>query len=152
MLDFICMGPVDLPGGRRKRQDTKWKIPCPQWDSNPRPLDLKSDALPTELAGLGEFCPFKWLYYIHVLPIPMFTLYKYQNDEVERNLSCKCTVSICILEYMYILQEKKKEIWPRGFCHRTESDSFFVFVSRGRGGFRVKKWKCRYLIMVLLYN
>ena len=54
MLDFICMGPVDLPGARRKRQNTKWKIPCPQWDSNPQPFDSKSDALPTELAGLGE--------------------------------------------------------------------------------------------------
>ena len=26
MLDFICMGPVDLPGARQKRQNTKWKI------------------------------------------------------------------------------------------------------------------------------
>ena len=25
MLDFICMGPVDLPGACRKRQNTKWK-------------------------------------------------------------------------------------------------------------------------------
>ena len=74
MLDFICMGPVDLTGARRKRQNTKWKNPCPQWDSNPQPVDSKSDALPTELAGLGECCPFKWPYYIHVLPIPMFTL------------------------------------------------------------------------------
>ena len=52
MLDFICMGAVDLPGVRRKRQNTKWKNSCPQLDSNPQPLDLKSDALPTELAGL----------------------------------------------------------------------------------------------------
>ena len=74
MLDFICMGPVDLTGACLKRQNTKWKIPCPQWDSNPQPLDSKSDALPTELAGLGECCPFKWPYYIHVLPILMFTL------------------------------------------------------------------------------
>ena len=74
MLDFICMWPVDLTGARRKRQNTKWKIPCPQWDSNPQPFDSKSDALPTELAGLGECCPFKWPYYMHVLPIPMFTL------------------------------------------------------------------------------
>ena len=59
MLDFICMGPVDLPEARRKRQNTKWKIPCPQWDSNPQPFDSKSDALPTELAGLGECYPFK---------------------------------------------------------------------------------------------
>ena len=25
MLDFICIGPVDLTGARRKRQNTKWK-------------------------------------------------------------------------------------------------------------------------------
>ena len=115
MLDFICMGPVDLPGARRKRQNTNWKIPCPQRDSNPQPLDSKSDALPTELAGLGEFCPFKWSYYIHVLPIPMFTsspCYKYQNDEVERNLSCKCAVLCYILDYMYILQITKRRIGP----------------------------------------
>ena len=74
MLDFICMGPVDLPGARRKRQNTKWKITCPQWDSNPQPFDSKSDALPTELAGLGECYPFKSPYYIHVLPILMYTL------------------------------------------------------------------------------
>ena len=74
MLDFICMGPVDLTGAHRKLQNTKWKISCPQWDSNPQPFDPKSDALPTELAGLGECCLFKWPYYIHVLPIPMFTL------------------------------------------------------------------------------
>ena len=74
MLDFICMGPVDLPGARRKRQNTKWKISYPQWDSNPQPFDSKSDALPTELAGLGECYPFKWPYYIHVLPILMYTL------------------------------------------------------------------------------
>ena len=71
MLDFICMGPVDLPGARRKRQNTKWKISSPQWDSNPQPFDSKSDALPTELAGLGEWYPFKWPYYIHILPILM---------------------------------------------------------------------------------
>ena len=74
MLDFICMGPVDLTGAHRKRQNTKWKIPCPQWHSNPQPFDSKSDALPTELAGLGECYPFKWPYYIHVLPILMHKL------------------------------------------------------------------------------
>ena len=112
MLDFICMGPVDLPGARRKRQNPKWKIPCPQWDSNPQPLDSKSDALPTELAGLGECCPFKWPHYIHVSQYQCWPCYKYQNDEVERNLSRKCTVLCYILEYMYILQITKKRIGP----------------------------------------
>ena len=74
MLDFISMGPVDLPGARRKRQIKKWKNSCPQWDLNQQPFDSKSDALPTELAGLGEYYPFKWPYYIHVLPILMYTL------------------------------------------------------------------------------
>ena len=57
MLDFICMGAVDLPGARRKRQKYKMKNYCQQWDSNPQPSDFKSDALPTELAGLVECCP-----------------------------------------------------------------------------------------------
>ena len=26
MINFICMGPIDLPGAPRKRQNTKWKI------------------------------------------------------------------------------------------------------------------------------
>ena len=38
--------------------------------------------------------------------------YKYQNDEEERNLSCKCTVLCKILEYMYILQITKRRIGP----------------------------------------
>ena len=31
MLDFICMGPVDLPGARRKRQNTKWSRQRKAW-------------------------------------------------------------------------------------------------------------------------
>ena len=38
--------------------------------------------------------------------------YKYENDEVERNLSCKCTVLCYILEYMYIVQITKRRISP----------------------------------------
>ena len=88
MLDFICMGPVDLIGARRKRQNTKWKLPCPQWDLNPQPFDSKSDALPTELAGLVNAVrlngPITFMYsQYQCLPC-----YMYQNDEEERNLSC----------------------------------------------------------------
>ena len=76
---------------------------------------ILSDVLPTELAGLDECCPSRWPCYINVLPIPMFTClpcYKYQNDEVERNLSCKCTVLCYILECMYILQITRGRIGP----------------------------------------
>ena len=38
--------------------------------------------------------------------------YKYQNDEVEHNVSCKCTVLCYILEYMYILQITNRRIGP----------------------------------------
>ena len=114
MLDFICMGPVDLTGARRKRQNTKWKIPCPQWDSNPQPFDSKSDALPTELAGLGKCCPFKWPLVITFMysQYQCLPCYMYQNDEEERNLSWKCTVLCYILGKMYILQIKKRRIGP----------------------------------------
>ena len=94
MLDFICMGPVDLPGARRKRQNTKWKISCPQWDSNPQPSDSKSDALPTELAGLGECYPFKSPYYIHVLPILM---YIYISTRMTKDsVFCLVNVLFCV--------------------------------------------------------
>ena len=36
--------------------------------------------------------------------------YKYENDEVERNLSCKCTVLCNILEYIYNVQIAKRRI------------------------------------------
>ena len=49
MLDFICMGPIDLPGTRRKRQNKKRKIRAHIWTYN---LDIFSPtALPTELPG-----------------------------------------------------------------------------------------------------
>ena len=40
----------------------------------------------------------------------MYTCYKYEKDEVDRNLSCKCTVLCYILEYIYILQITKRRI------------------------------------------
>ena len=118
MLDFICMGTVDLPGARRKRQNTKSKISCPQWDSNPQPFDSKSDALPTELAGLGECYPFKWPYYIHVFPILMYTLiyYKYENDKGQRILSGKCTVVCYIWNIIYKCCKNSKETHKSCAC------------------------------------
>ena len=74
MLDFICMGPVDL-----RVESDNMNNSCPQWDSNPQPWDLKSDALPTEPVGLVECCVFEWPYDFHVLPIPMYTLLSEQE-------------------------------------------------------------------------
>ena len=38
--------------------------------------------------------------------------YKYENAEVERNLSCKFTVLCYILEYIYIVQIEKRRPSP----------------------------------------
>ena len=38
--------------------------------------------------------------------------YKYENDDADRNLSCKCTVLCYILEYFYIVQIVKRRISP----------------------------------------
>ena len=36
MLDFICMGSVDLPVASKATKN-KMKNSCPQWDKNPQP-------------------------------------------------------------------------------------------------------------------
>ena len=86
---------------RSALEATKYKMKnsCPQWDSNPQPLDLKSDALPTELAGLGNAVHLNGLITYMYSKYQCLPCYKYQNYEVERNLSCKCTVLCYILEY-----------------------------------------------------
>ena len=91
MLDFICMGPVDLQGARRKRQNTKFLSTVEL-----EPTTLRSEvwhSIPTEIVGRVESCP----YYMHVL-----SMYKFENDEGERILSCKCTVLCYILKYIYM--------------------------------------------------
>ena len=47
MLDVICMGPVDCQERVESDKIQNKKKSCPQWDSNPQALDLRSDALPT---------------------------------------------------------------------------------------------------------
>ena len=53
MLDFICMGPVDLPGALASKgvniQDKKLLL----MGLEPQPCDLYCVALPTELPGLS---------------------------------------------------------------------------------------------------
>ena len=99
---------------RSGSEATKYKMKhsCAKWYSNPQPRDFKSDALPTELAGLVEWWPFKWPYYMHVLPIPMYECYKYENDVINHNLSCKSTFVCYTLEYIYIVQRTKRRISP----------------------------------------
>ena len=47
---------------------------------------------------------FKWPLYIHVLCTLCIHWYKFENDEMERILSCKCGVLCYKLEYSYIVQ------------------------------------------------
>ena len=105
--NFICMTPVDLPGAHLKRKQMKYS--CSQWDSNPQSWDLKSDALPAELAGLR--CK---MYYLNGLYVYMYFLYKcihwyeFEIDEVECMLSGKRSVWCYILEYSNIVQTAKR--------------------------------------------
>ena len=68
---------------RSVSKSTKFKMKnsWPQWESNQQPWDLKSDALPTELAGLVERCLFNdfiTYMYSHYQCIHCYT---YENDE-----------------------------------------------------------------------
>ena len=81
MLDFSWIGPVDLPGARRKQQDSRFMIDS-RWKKkykmknsshsgtqthNP---ELKSNDLPTELTGLEK------LYYLNNLYTYIYFGYK----------------------------------------------------------------------------
>ena len=50
MVDFICMGLLDLWGART--ENYKMKHFCPQWDSNPGPSAYEPNALSVELLEL----------------------------------------------------------------------------------------------------
>ena len=112
LLDFICMGPVNLSGARRKRQNTRWNILVHGGTRTHNPeisslmlYRLSSPGLSNDV-HFNDFFTYMYSQYqcIHV------PCYKYENDEVERNLSCKCTVLCYILEYIYIVQITKRRI------------------------------------------
>ena len=50
MVDFICMGLIDLRGART--ENYKKKKNCPEWDSNPELYAYKANALSIELLQL----------------------------------------------------------------------------------------------------
>ena len=112
MLDLICMGPADLSGARRKRQNTKWKFLAHSGTRthNPqfRSLMLYRLSWPGLLntVHLNDLTTYMYSQYQHI------PCYEYENDDLERNLSCKCTALCCILEFIYILQIAKVRISP----------------------------------------
>ena len=83
MLEFISMATVDLPGARRKRQNTKRKILA---DSGNHNLEISTGMLyRLSYPGLMKSVLLKWPLYIHALSIPMYIhWFKFENDEVER--------------------------------------------------------------------
>ena len=110
MLSFICMGPVDLLGARRKRQNTKWKKHLAQSGT------LRSEVWFSTIRATRALLTvvlFKWplnIQYIH--------WYKFENDEVERILSSKCTVLFYFFE---------REIWCRKSNRYSETPCTFIF-------------------------
>ena len=82
MVDFICIGLLDLRGVRTKNY--KMKNSCPQCDSNPEPSAYEANALSAELLELINFDHLKVTpFYLNVLcklPVPSGRCY---ND-----LSC----------------------------------------------------------------
>ena len=84
---------------RSASEATKYKMKhsCSHWDSIPQPWDFKSDALPTELIGLVECCPFQWPYYIQVLPIPMVNVYILISKGIMKDsIFCLVNVLFCV--------------------------------------------------------
>ena len=85
-----------------KSNKIQMKNSCPQWDSNPQPSDLESDALPTEL------CCLCWkLYYLNGLCIYMYFRYKcihwykFEND----------VKHICLVNVLFCVTYLNISIW-----------------------------------------
>ena len=150
MLDFICMGPVDLPG-----QNTKWKISCPQWDSNPQPFDSKSDALPTELAGLGECYPFLKMTLLHTCT-PDANVYIIIRTRMTKDIVfCLVNVLFCVTYWNIIYQccTNSKETHKSCACfqhantakHSTWSDICTLKASTG-------PWRLFVICKIYIYS
>ena len=113
MLDFICMEPVDLPGKRRKRQNTKWKILAHSETLTQNPeissLVLYRLSKPGLLNAvhLNDLITYMYSRYqcIHC--------YKYENDKGQPILPGKYIDLCYILEYnINIVQIAKRSIRP----------------------------------------
>ena len=107
MLDFICMGPVDLAGARRKRENRKWNFVA---RGSHNSSDLQSDALPTELSGLNESSNIS-IPFIHTCTSDTnvrIYWYKFENNEIERYFYFKCAILCYILEYICIARITKR--------------------------------------------
>ena len=109
---FHLHGPVDLSGARRKRQNTKWKALAHSGTRTHNPQFRSLMLYRMSLAGLlnavhlNDLITYMYSQYQHI------PCYKYENDDLERNLSCKCTVLCYISEYIYIVQIAKRRICP----------------------------------------
>ena len=99
MLDFICMGRVDLPElvESNKIQNAKF---LPTVGLKPTSLRFVACMMLYQLSFPG----FNESFSIKVTFIHTCHWYKLENDEVERILSCTCTVLCYIFEYIYIGQ------------------------------------------------
>ena len=114
MLDLICMGPVDLPGARRKRQNTKLNILS---NNGTRTHNLEISSLTLyrlSYPGFDESCPIKVTFkHEYSSDTNVYIgINKFENEEVERIFSCTCTVLCYILEYIYIRQIAKRHTSP----------------------------------------
>ena len=72
MVDFICMGLLELQETQSKRE-TQYKFFCPQWVSNPVPSVYEADALPIAprdpISTLGLNLPAFYVFMCY-LPFP----------------------------------------------------------------------------------
>ena len=100
------MGPVDLPGARRKQQKTKWKILAHSGTRTHNPEFWSLMLYRLSKPGLLKAV------YLNVLTTTCLHCYKYENNEVECKLSCKCTILCYILEYICVVQIAKRRVSP----------------------------------------
>ena len=108
MLDFICMGPVDLLGAHQKRQNTKWKILAHSGTRTHKPEVWSMMLYRLSYPGLLKAVYFNDHISYMYFQYQCIHCYKFEIDEAERILSWKWTVLCYILEYISILYKCKE--------------------------------------------
>ena len=114
---------------RSASEATKYKMKNSLSTVGLEPTTLPSliNALPTELAGLGECCPFKWPYSYMYSRNQCMHYYKCENDKGQRILSGKCTVLCYIFEYICECCTNSKETHKSCACFHFGQTFYLIW-------------------------
>ena len=128
MLDFICMGPVDLPGVRWKQQNTKWKI-LVHSGTGTHNLEIWSPMLyRLSYTGFDESCAI-WMTSIHTFSSDTNVYIGISSMMMKKNVVSFVHVLFCVTGwniYIYCTNCKKTHTSCVCLQHANHDQTFYL--------------------------